>query len=90
MATAAAIDRVVHHSAILEFDVSSYRTAEATATQTARGPRAGGSGRPDPPEGRSEAMNPERPPGAFEDRADEEISGQADTGLPPNREDRRT
>ena len=26
MATAAAIDRVVHHSVILEFDVPSYRT----------------------------------------------------------------
>ena len=26
MATAAAIDRIVHHSAILEFDVPSYRT----------------------------------------------------------------
>ncbi len=42
---------------------------------------------PDPPEGLSEAMNPERPPGALEDRADEEISGQAETELPPNRED---
>ena len=29
MATAAAIDRIVHHSVIAEFDVSSYRTAEA-------------------------------------------------------------
>ena len=29
MATAAAIDRVVHHSVILEFDVPSYRTGEA-------------------------------------------------------------
>jgi DNA replication protein DnaC len=29
MATAAAIDRIVHHSAILEFDVQSYRTAHA-------------------------------------------------------------
>ncbi len=46
MATAAAIDRVVHHSAILEFDVPSYRTAEATATQAPRARRAGGSGRP--------------------------------------------
>jgi hypothetical protein len=45
MATAAAIDRVVHHSAILEFDVPSYRTAEATATQALRTPRTGGSGR---------------------------------------------
>ena len=45
MATAAAIDRVVHHSVILEFDVPSYRTAEATATQARQGSRAGGSGR---------------------------------------------
>jgi DNA replication protein DnaC len=29
MATAAAIDRIVHHSVILEFDVPSYRTEEA-------------------------------------------------------------
>ena len=29
MATAAAIDRIVHHSAILEFDVPSYRTRAA-------------------------------------------------------------
>ncbi len=29
MATAAAIDRIVHHSVIVEFDVPSYRTAEA-------------------------------------------------------------
>jgi len=47
MATAAAIDRVVHHSVILEFDVPSYRTAEATASQVPRAPRTGGSGRPD-------------------------------------------
>jgi len=41
MATAAAIDRVVHHSVILEFDVPSYRTAEATATQARQASRAG-------------------------------------------------
>ena len=29
MTTAAAIDRLVHHSAILEFNVPSYRTASA-------------------------------------------------------------
>ena len=29
MATAAAIDRIVHHSVILEFDMPSYRTSEA-------------------------------------------------------------
>ena len=29
MATAAAIDRMVHHSVILEFDVPSYRTGVA-------------------------------------------------------------
>ena len=33
MATAAAIDRVVHHSVILEFDVPSYRTREAQGRQ---------------------------------------------------------
>ena len=48
MATAAAIDRVVHHSVILEFDVPSYRTAEATAgPKDAPAARAGGSGRRD-------------------------------------------
>ena len=39
LATAAAIDRIVHHSVILEFDVPSYRTAEArrrTETETPR------------------------------------------------------
>ncbi len=38
MATAAAIDRIVHHSVILEFDVSSYRgedAAKAVAAQNA-------------------------------------------------------
>ncbi len=29
MATAAAVDRIVHHSVILEFDVPSYRTDQA-------------------------------------------------------------
>ena len=33
MATAAAIDRIVHHSVILEFDVPSYRTGEAQERQ---------------------------------------------------------
>lgn len=35
MATAAAIDRVVHHATILEFDVSSYRADEAQAAAKA-------------------------------------------------------
>jgi DNA replication protein DnaC len=47
MATAAAIDRVVHHSVILEFDVPSYRTAEASASQARQASRAAGSGRAD-------------------------------------------
>ena len=33
MATAAAIDRIVHHSVILEFDVPSYRTSAAQNRQ---------------------------------------------------------
>jgi DNA replication protein DnaC len=33
MDTAAAVDRVVHHSVILEFDVPSYRTGEAKRHQ---------------------------------------------------------
>ena len=35
MATAAAIDRIVHHSVIAEFDVQSYRTAAAQGTANA-------------------------------------------------------
>jgi DNA replication protein DnaC len=48
MTTAAAIDRLVHHSTILEFNVPSYRTegavkrtaasAEASAVETVGGP----------------------------------------------------
>lgn len=45
MATAAAIDRIVHHSAILEFDVASYRTAEATTRSEPTS--SGGPGRPE-------------------------------------------
>jgi DNA replication protein DnaC len=41
MATAAAIDRIVHHSVILEFDVPSYRTDEAKKRQ-ASPPKDGG------------------------------------------------
>ena len=37
MATAAAIDRVVHHSVILEFDVPSYRTDAAQQRGQAEG-----------------------------------------------------
>ena len=33
MATAAAIDRIVHHSVLLEFDLPSYRTGEAQERQ---------------------------------------------------------
>ena len=33
MATAAAIDRIVHHSVILEFDLPSYRTSAARNRQ---------------------------------------------------------
>ena len=36
MATAAAIDRVVHHSVILEFDLPSYRTNVAQSRQAER------------------------------------------------------
>ena len=39
MATAAAIDRIVHHSVILEFDVLSYRTAEARRRTESQPPR---------------------------------------------------
>jgi DNA replication protein DnaC len=39
MATAAAIDRIVHHSVITEFDVSSYRTAEAKSEASRPAPK---------------------------------------------------
>ncbi len=46
MATAAAIDRIVHHSMILEFDVPSYRTDEARQSrltlESTEGKRKGG------------------------------------------------
>ena len=43
MATAAAIDRLVHHAVILEFDVASYRTDQATRDlQAVAPPRARG------------------------------------------------
>ena len=38
MATAAAIDRIVHHSVILEFDLPSYRTDAAQNRQAETGP----------------------------------------------------
>lgn len=37
MATAAAIDRLVHHAAILEFDVPSYRTQDAKKRSASKG-----------------------------------------------------
>ena len=43
MATAAAIDRVVHHSVILEFDVSSKRAEDAAAAAAAAAEEPGGS-----------------------------------------------
>lgn len=45
MTTAAAIDRVVHHSVILEFDVPSYRTEKASRRKT-KGPTDGGNPKP--------------------------------------------
>jgi DNA replication protein DnaC len=41
MATAAAIDRLVHHSVILEFDVPSYRTERAKRRGTSEPPSSG-------------------------------------------------
>jgi DNA replication protein DnaC len=50
MATAAAIDRIVHHSVILEFDVTSYRT-EAAKQRTQINPDPSAAARPmSPPE----------------------------------------
>jgi hypothetical protein len=45
MAKAAAIDRIVHHSVILEFDVASYRT-EAAKQRTQQGPGGSAAARP--------------------------------------------
>ena len=53
MTTAAAIDRVVHHSVILEFDVPSFRTEEArrrrrTSNGAGAGDAASSSGETEP------------------------------------------
>lgn len=45
MTTAAAIDRLVHHSAILEFDVTSYRTEKRSATSRSGRSRKSAKGR---------------------------------------------
>jgi DNA replication protein DnaC len=50
MATAAAIDRIVHHSVILEFDVPSYRTDAARSRRDSK-PAASASRRPRPASG---------------------------------------
>jgi DNA replication protein DnaC len=49
MATAAAIDRLVHHAVILEFDVPSYRTDRSRPTPPAPGPPPPGRRRPPGP-----------------------------------------
>lgn len=49
MATAAAIDRLVHHAVILEFDVPSYRTDRSRPTPPAPVPRPPGRRRPPGP-----------------------------------------
>ncbi len=53
MATAAAIDRIVHHSVILEFDVPSYRTDAARSQQATKPPES--------PSGRPRRRNPTNP-----------------------------
>ena len=40
MATAAAIDRLVHHAVLLEFDVPSYRTDRARPPRSAPDPES--------------------------------------------------
>ncbi len=45
MATAAAIDRLVHHAVLLEFDVPSYRTDRSRPTSPPAAPRASRGGR---------------------------------------------
>jgi DNA replication protein DnaC len=47
MTTAAAIDRLVHHSTILEFNVPSYRTASTQKGKSAPPPKNGGAGTPE-------------------------------------------
>jgi hypothetical protein len=41
MMTAAAIDRLVHHSAILEFDVPSFRTEDAKIRGASKSKKGG-------------------------------------------------
>ena len=43
MTTAAAIDRLVHHSVILELNIPSYRLEQAKASQRNKPPADGGS-----------------------------------------------
>ena len=49
MATAAAIDRLVHHSVVLEFDVPSFRTDPSRPTSPAPSPPPARRGRPPGP-----------------------------------------
>ena len=61
MATAAAIDRLVHHSVLLEFDVPSFRTEQAKRR-----------GKPPPPRGgRIVTTRPHRMP-----RSDDRLGGR--------------
>ncbi|MYD87848.1 MAG: hypothetical protein F4137_07895 [Acidobacteria bacterium] len=46
MATAAAIDRLVHHSVVLEFDVPSFRTDPSRPKSSAPSPPLAPCGRP--------------------------------------------
>ena len=46
MATAAAIDRLVHHSVVLEFDVPSYRTDPSRPVSPSPSPPPASRGRP--------------------------------------------
>jgi DNA replication protein DnaC len=59
MATAAAIDRIVHHSVILEFDVPSYRTDAARSSHAKTPKSAAGPSRRGSAPGRLPTMPPE-------------------------------
>jgi DNA replication protein DnaC len=62
MATAAAIDRLVHHAAILEFNVPSYRTRRRRRTDASETAENGARGRADTARRDGDARAPQRVP----------------------------
>jgi DNA replication protein DnaC len=77
LATAAAIDRIVHHSVILEFDVPSYRTAEARRRSQTETPRTSEKA-PRAPEGEEQDI---KSPEKKEEKSSESKTSPRDGGV---------